>query len=59
MIIARKDDKSMKRESFLGSVRVYEGGTTSLIYGYWENFGSWWRCNGVWYRDDDCELLYK
>ena len=50
----------MKKTNFLGSVRVYEGSTMRLIYGFWE----WheelngWMCNDELYGNNEiCEQL--
>lgn len=45
----------MKKVNFLGTVRIYEGGSSRLIYGFWE----WheelngWMCNGVLYGNNE------
>lgn len=51
----------MKKTSFKGTVRIYEGETTRLVYGYWvwQEERNCWICNGVEYGNNQCELVYK
>lgn len=51
----------MRKTSFLGTVRIYDGKDTRLVYGYWE----WheelngWMCSGELYGNNQVELVYK
>lgn len=52
----------MKKSNFKGTVRVYEGAFSRLIYGYWEwqEDRNCWICNGFTeYEDKDCERVFS
>lgn len=50
----------MKKTDFLGSVRVYEGNATRLIYGFWEWHEEMnaWMCYDSMFADNLCERIY-